>query len=429
MANQLFSMEPETAVLSIILKNPTTAFELNGLRFYMMASVSNQILMQEIETLIEKQLTPDPQLVLSSLEGSGNLDKIGGKAYLDFLLNKTYDESGLSEWIRLTTQSYKTRSLISTVSSIRAENITVDNIDTVISDTRRGLDNLMETAGGSDTLHVGDNVKKAFDEIVARTNNPGVRGFSWGISDIDVATGGKSGGDLWVIGGRPGQGKTAFICNSILEDGKNGVPSLVFEREMNYQTLMERLVAIDTGISLQNIRLGILTKEQVSQIATSLAKIKQYPIYLDTSYNSDLYYIQNTISKYKRLHNVGVVYLDYLQIIADRDNNQTQELGRITRLLKLATLEHNICVVSLSQLNRGVEMRDNKRPIMSDLRQSGNLEEDAEYVVGLYRDEYYNKQTKDKGLLEFIILKARNGPIGTLTTRFESESNRITQYK
>lgn len=422
-------MEPETAVLSIILKNPTCSFELNGLRFYMMASISNQVLMQEIETLIEKQLTPDPQLLLSSLEGSGNLDKVGGKAYLDFLLNKSYDESGLSEWIRLTTQSYKTRTLISTISGIRAENITVDNIDTIISDTRRSLDNILETSGGSDTLHVGDHVKKAFDEIVARTNNPGVRGYSWGISDIDVATGGKSAGDLWVIGGRPGQGKTAFICNSILEDGKNGVPSLVFEREMNYQTLMERLVAIDTGISLQNIRLGILTKDQVSQIAMSLAKIKQYPIFLDTSYNSDLYYIQNTISKYKRLYNISVVYLDYLQIIAERDNNQTQELGRITRLLKIATLEHNLCIISLSQLNRGVEMRDNKRPIMSDLRQSGNLEEDAEYVVGLYRDEYYNKQTKDKGLLEFIILKARNGPIGTLTTRFESESNRITQYK
>lgn len=430
MAEQLFSTEPEVAVLSIILKNPEMAFDLDGLRSFMLSSLSHQILLQEIESLVERQLQPDAHLVANSLESSGNLAKIGGKDYLDYLISQDkYNSDNLSEYVRIVTQSYKARSLISTISSVRAEKLTLDTVDTTISEVKRSLDGLMESAGGTDTYHIGDNVKKAFDEIIARTNNPGVRGFPWNISDINVATGGKSPGDYWVIGGRPGQGKTALICNSIMEDAKNGVPVLVFEREMNYQTMMERLISIDTGISIQNIRLGVLNQEQVKEISASLAKLKKYPIYLDTSFNSDLYYIQNTIAKYKSLHNIGIVYLDYLQLIAERGADQTAELGRISRTLKLSTLEYNICVIALSQLNRAVEMRENRRPIMSDIRQSGNIEEDADLVVGLYRDEYYNKETKYKGLMEFIILKHRNGPVGTITVRFETDSNRLLQYK
>jgi replicative DNA helicase len=430
MANKLFSQEPELAVLSIVLRNPKLAFDLGNLRSFMFSATALSIIAAEIENLLQKQLVPDPELLINSLDASGNLTKVGGREYIEQIIGlDKYNSESLHEWVSFVISGYKARSFISTVSSIKPENMTLDNVEDSISTVRRTLDTLMESSGGTDTVHIGDSIKKALDEIVARTSAPGIRGYSWGISDIDVATGGKSAGDFWIIGGRPGQGKTALICNSILQDGKNGIPSLIFEREMNYQTMLERLVAIDTGISLQNIRLGVLSSEQIKLIASSLARIRQYPIFLDTSYNSDLYYLQSTISRYKKLHNVGVVYLDYLQILANRDDNQTQELGKISRLLKLSTLEHNICVIAASQFNRSLEARDNKRPMMSDLRQSGNLEEDAEYVIGLYRDEYYNKETKHKNIMEFIILKARNGPVGTLSLKFEPESNRILQLK
>jgi replicative DNA helicase len=216
------------------------------------------------------------------------------------------------------------------------------------------------------------------------------------------------------------------LCNSILEDGKNNVPVLFFEKEMNYQSLVERLVAIDSGVSIQNIRLGILDKKQVDKIGESMRKIREYPIFIDTTFNSDIHYLESTIYKYKATKNIGVVYLDYLQLMAERDDNQTHELGRISRACKLLANDQGICIIGASQLNRGVEMRDNKRPMMSDLRQSGNLEEDADFVVALYRDEYYDKETKYKNLMEFIILKARNGPVGTITLKFDPESNIIT---
>jgi len=135
--------------------------------------------------------------------------------------------------------------------------------------------------------------------------------------------------------------------------------------------------------------------------------------------------MEAVIRKYKSIHDIKVAYIDYIQLMVERDTNQTQELGRVSRKLKLMANTLDMTIVSMSQLNREVEHRDNKRPVMSDIRQCGNLEEDADFVVGLYRDEYYNKDSKDKGKLEFIILKQRNGPTGTTILKFNQENNQI----
>ena len=135
--------------------------------------------------------------------------------------------------------------------------------------------------------------------------------------------------------------------------------------------------------------------------------------------------MEAVIRKYKSIHDIKVAYIDYIQLMVERDANQTQELGRVSRKLKLMANTLDMTIVSMSQLNREVEHRDNKRPVMSDIRQCGNLEEDADFVVGLYRDEYYNKDSKDKGKLEFIILKQRNGPTGTTILKFNQENNQI----
>jgi replicative DNA helicase len=425
MSDKLFSTEHEIAVLSTILKNPDLYYGAD-IRFFMMSAVPHQLIYQEIEVLNSKQLVSDLQMVSNSLDSSGNLSKVGGREYLDYLAAQDFKVENFKEYCNLLIRSYKGRVFVSEASKVKPDSLTLDNIDATIMSFRKTLDTLTEVSGGGGTVHIGDSIKKSFDEIVARTNNPGVRGHSWGIKDIDVTTGGKSPGEWWIIGGRPSQGKTALLCNSILEDGKNNVPVLFFEKEMNYQSLVERLVAIDSGVSIQNIRLGILDKKQVDKIGESMRKIREYPIFIDTTFNSDIHYLESTIYKYKATKNIGVVYLDYLQLMAERDDNQTHELGRISRACKLLANDQGICIIGASQLNRGVEMRDNKRPMMSDLRQSGNLEEDADFVVALYRDEYYDKETKYKNLMEFIILKARNGPVGTITLKFDPESNIIT---
>lgn len=428
MEDKLFSTEYEIAVLSILLRHPEMFYG-TDVRFFMMSAVPHQLIYQEIEALNSRQLVPDMYMVASSLDASGKLHMVGGKEYIDQLASKDFNPDNFKKYCSLLVASYKGAMLLSTASKIKADNLNLDNVDDAIRDFSRTLDSLSEATGGASTVHIGDGLKKSLEEIISRTANPGIRGHSWGIKDLDVATGGKSNGDWWVIGGRPSQGKTAILCNSILADGRNNVPVLFFEKEMNYQSLVERLVAIDSGVPLQNLRLGLITKEQVSQIGESMSRIRNYPIYIDTTFTSDLHYMENTIRKYKTMKDIQVVYIDYLQLMAERDENQTMELGRISRQCKLMANDLNLAMIGVSQLNRGVEAREDKRPIMSDLRQSGNLEEDADFVVGLYRDEYYNKETKYKNAMEYIILKARNGPVGTITLKFDPESNKVGSTK
>jgi replicative DNA helicase len=424
LADKLFSTEHEIAVLSTLLKYPELYYG-TGVRFFMMSSAPNQAIYHEIEVLNERQLVPDVQMVANSLDSSGTLPRVGGREYLDYLMAQEFNKENLKEYCNLLIASYKARVFVSSASKVKADSLTLDNVDDSIHEFRKTLDTLTEASGGGGTVHIGDGIKKAFDDIVARTANPGIRGASWGMKDIDVTTGGKCKGDLWIIGGRPGSGKTAVMCNSIVADGKAGVPVLFFEKEMNYQSLIERLVAIESGVPIQNIRLGILDKKQIEEIGMSLRRIREYPIYLDTTFNSDVHYMESTIYKYKASKGIEVVYIDYLQLLVERGDNQTAELGQVSRMGKLIANDQGVCVIAASQLNRSVENRENKRPVMSDLRQSGNLEEDADYVIGLYRDEYYNKDTKYKNMLEFSILKARNGPVGTITLKFDPESNRV----
>jgi replicative DNA helicase len=282
--------------------------------------------------------------------------------------------------------------------------------------------------GGIDTIHVSDITMDVFNDIMTRTQNPGIRGVSWGVASIDTVTGGKSPGDLVIVAGRPGSGKSSVVCNSVWADAQEGKASLIISREMKPKDLLERLISIDTGIPSTNIRLGVLNQSQINQIRDSLGKIKKFPIYLDGNFRTnDLYYMESVVNKFKKKHDIHNVYLDYLQIAADRDENQTMEIGRYTRLFKLMAEDMNICSILLSQLNRKVEERDDKRPMMSDMKQSGAIEEDADFVIGLYRDEYYNKETKYKNLMEYLILKNRNGPTGTVTVRFEAPSYRISE--
>lgn len=426
--NRLFSSDSEVIVLSTILKNPSLIHATNGLRFYMFSSSPHQALYQEFEELLDKQLQPDASLVIASLESKKAIDSVGGKKYIESILSREVKEESFPEFMKLVIDSYKARSLVSIASGIKSDKLTTNNIDDFIGNTRKALDGLVEIRSGLSTVHVSDVVVDTFEQIVARTKNPGIRGSSWGVESLDRATGGKSPGDVVIIAGRPGSGKSSAVINSILADGQNGIPSLLIEREMRTQELMERLISVDTAIPSTNIRLGILNQEQIDKVYASLGKLKKYPIYLDTNYKAaDPYYVESTVNKYRNKYGVEIVYLDHIQILTERGDEQTQDIGKLTRLFKILSNDLGICSVLLSQLNRNVESREDKRPMMSDMRQSGSIEEDADFVIGLYRDEYYNKESRYKGLMEYIILKHRNGPTGTVMTKFDGPTYKISE--
>lgn len=428
--SKLFSMDSEAIVLATILKNPNLIHSINGLKYYMFSSLPNQNLFKEFEDLKSRELLPVPDLVLGDLEAKNTLDSVGGKRYIDILLSKEVSVDSFNAFLVMVVSAFKGRSFLSALSDVKKDDLNVSNVDDMILATRGKLDSLLQMKETSHIYHVGDITHETFEEIVARMSKPGIRGATWGVGSLDKATGGKAPGDLWVISGRPGSGKTALICNSLLADGIAGVPSLLIEREMRKQELMERLISIDSGVHNDNIRLGVLNKEQIDRIYKSLERIKGLPIYIDVNHSAnDPLYMEGTINKYRDKHGVQNVYLDYVQLATERDNEQVQAIGRLTRLSKIMANNLNICMILLSQLNRNVESREDKRPMLSDMKMSGAIEEDADFVVGLYRDEYYNKETKYKNLMEYIILKHRNGPTGTVPVSFDGPTYRIGEAR
>jgi replicative DNA helicase len=359
MANKLFETDAEVIVISSILQVPDLVHNIDGLRYYMFSSTPHQTLFEEFEDLKDKQLATDFALVVNSLDSKNLLDKAGGRKYIELLVSKQVNTDTFVEMVKTVVASYKARSLISISSSIDKNKLTSANVDGHLQTMKQSLENLLAVNGQNDTLFLGDFVAEAFKEIEERVQTPGIRGHSWGSAELNKATGGKCGGDLLTIAGRPGMGKTALVMNSVLADGRNNIPSLVIEREMRKQELTERLISLDTDIPNTNIRLGLLNPEQMDKVRESLQRLKKMPIYVDTSYkSSDPYYIESTVNKFRNKHGIEVVYLDYIQILSDRTESQTQEIGQMTRLFKLMSNELGICSIILSQLNRGVEHRE-----------------------------------------------------------------------
>jgi len=425
----ILSIEPEIAVLSIILNNPDLIYNLEGLKSYMFVTTTHQNIFSIMRDIGEKHLTPDTAMLLNYAKSLNKLDSCGGEQYISHLKGQTYARENFTEFVSIVKNSYKLKTLLGLVSGLSIDSLKISTIDDSISQLQDNMTKLLTDSGGEGTYSLSALVKDSFNEIVDRVNNPGLRGSSTGIKKVDTMTGGFDGGDLWYIGARPGMGKSAFISCSALRAAKQGVPSLIFSKEMTRQPLMERFLSLETGIPLFNIREGLFKdpKNDMEMLREASKKMADYPLYIDLNFTSSPEQVEATIRKYHSLYNTGVVYIDYIQLLSERGEDQTQELGRISRKLKLLANQLDITAVVLSQLNRDVERRDNKRPVSADLRQCGNMEEDADFVIGLYRDEVYDKETKDKNKLEFIILKQRNGPTGMVKLGFDGTTAQVKE--
>jgi replicative DNA helicase len=427
--NSLFNQDAETAVLSIILQNPNCIYDIISLRHFMFSSLPNRTLFQVMQELSGDGLVPEINLIDQLLKSKNRDTEVGGKDYLNYLIKQTYSLQNLQQFVKIVVDSYKARSLIKILSEHADAPKTSDDIDTKLSSIREALDKLSDSSGGELTSTITDALKELWTDLIDRVKNPGIRGKTTGFDNLDRVTGGCSAGDLYVIAGRPSMGKSATICNMVYRQGLAKIPTMIFSLEMRKGTLMERLVSIDTGISLTDIKLGLLTQEKLNVVSNSIKKLKELPIYIDSNFNAKIEYMVSTIRKYRKLYGVEVVYIDYIQLMSERGADATSELGRISRAFKLLANSLGITIIILSQLNRDVEKRDDKHPMLSDLRQSGNIEEDADIVILLYRPFVYSGSMKEKGIMEWGVSKNRNGPIGTVLADFEDTTNRLTEKK
>ena len=292
-------------------------------------------------------------------------------------------------------------------------------VDQILEDTEKKIFDLLQKKSSEDFVPIRDVVLNVIDKIELAAKHKGtVTGLATGFYDLDYKTSGFQPSDLILVAARPSMGKTAFVLNLAQYIAvKNKVPTAIFSLEMSKDQHVNRLLSMESKVDSQLIRTGNLSANDWEKLIESAGDISKAPLIIDDTPGISISELRSKCRKFKLENDLGLVIIDYLQLMSGgskRTDSRQQEISEISRSLKALAREINAPVIALSQLSRACETRPDHRPILSDLRESGAIEQDADVVMFIYRDDYYNKDTDKKNISEIIIAKQRNGPIGTV---------------
>lgn len=399
----------------------------------------HQIIYQHIHRLIERSQPADIVTVGESLESNSELNTVGGLEYLGLLAESTPTAANIRGYAQIIRERSIMRSLVE---------VGTDIVDNALSPQGRDAQQLLDEseskifqiaeAGKNDRIGFTDikellpQVAERIDQLFQRDNPSDVTGIPTGYKDLDMMTSGLQPGDLIIIAGRPSMGKTSLalnICEYVAID--TGLPSAVFSMEMGSTQLVSRLIGSVGKLNQHKMRTGQLDDNDWEKLSYALGQLNEAPIFIDEGSALNPYEVR---ARARRLHKqcgrLGLIVIDYLQLMgsAGSTENRATEISEISRSLKALAKELNVPVIALSQLNRSVEQRPDKRPVMSDLRESGAIEQDADVIMFIYRDEVYNPETPDKGIAEIILAKQRNGPVGRVKLTFFGEYTKFENY-
>lgn len=301
-----------------------------------------------------------------------------------------------------------------------------DTLDDIMNMTEKKIFNIMQSQGGGDFVPVKQVVINVLENIEKASKTKGnTTGIPTGFRDLDYQTSGMQPSDLVLIAARPSMGKTAFVLNLAEHMAfKKKVTVAIFSLEMSKEQLINRILSIESRVSSQLLRTGNLEDDDWDKIVEAAQYISNSKLIVDDTPGISIQELRSKCRKYKLEHNLGVVIIDYLQLMSAGDRapeSRQQQISDISRSLKALARELNVPVIALSQLSRAVEQRPDHRPMLSDLRESGAIEQDADVVMFLYRDYYYDKQTEKPDVAEVIIAKQRNGPVGTVELKWIAE--------
>lgn len=394
---------------------------------------SHQEVYKAIIYLSENKKVVDVITMTTFLQNEGLLDDMGGVRFLYELVNQVSCLSNMEDYIGLIQDKYLRRTLIKLgyqiVNSGYATNTSLENI---VQDLETEVFNLTKQNETKQILSSSELLATVFQDLKNKATKTDLAGISSGFYDFDALTQGFQKSDLIIIAGRPSMGKTAFCLNTAVNILKlSQLPILFFSLEMSKEQLIYRLLAMETSINSMRLKSANIKQLEWDNLNTVIKRFSQLPLFIDDTSNINVVDIRIKIKKLLLQHKkLGVVIIDYLQLMENshhisKNFNRVQELSQITRALKNIAREFNVPIIVLSQLSRSVESRINKRPILSVLRESGSIEQDADLVVMLYRDEYYNLKTEEPNITELIICKHRNGPIGTSKLKFEPAYTRF----
>lgn len=432
------SIEAEQAVLGgLMLDNHAwdhVADRISEVDFY---RPDHRAIYRVMSDLVLQSKPLDIITVSESLERNKDLDSVGGLAYLGGLANNTPTAANISAYADIVRE----RSILRRLSEVGGEiaESAFDpggrNARDLLDEAERKVFSIAESGmhSGLGPQPIAEVLARTVDRIdtLFHTHSP-ITGIASGFVDFDKMTSGMQASDLIIIAGRPSMGKTTFAMN-IAEHAvmENNLPVLIFSMEMPAESLAMRMLASMGRIEQQRIRTGQLEDDDWPRLTSAISMMSSKKLLIDDSGALSPFEVRARARRVSRAYGgLGMIVIDYLQLmrVPGSSEHRAAEISEISRSLKSLARELNVPVVVLSQLNRGLEQRPEKRPVMSDLRESGAIEQDADLIVFIYRDEVYHKDSNDKGTAEIIIAKQRNGPIGTVRLTFLGHYSRFENY-
>ncbi|MGO1068962.1 replicative DNA helicase [Lysobacter sp. CA199] len=429
------SIEAEQAVLGGLMLAPDAydrvADQIVEEDFYRR---DHQLIYRAIRELAEKSRPFDAVTLGEWFESQGLTEQVAGGAYLIELATTTPSAANITAYAEIVRDKAVMRKLIEVGTEIVNDGFQPDGRDSgeILAKAEQQVFAIAEAGarGRTDFTPVTKALSEAFDMLQTRYANGGsVTGIPTGYTEFDEMTAGLQNTDLLILAARPAMGKTAFALN-IAEHAafRTKKAVAVFSMEMSASQLALRLISSVGRVNAQRLRSGQLEDEDWARVTGAIRQLREVKIFIDDTPGLSPEVLRAKSRRLKREHDLGLIVIDYLQLMSVPGNNENRatEISEISRSLKHLAKELNLPVIALSQLNRSLEQRADKRPVMADLRESGAIEQDADVIVFIYRDDYYNKETSpDKGLAEVIIGKQRSGPTGSLKLKFFGEYTRF----
>ncbi|OIJ91965.1 replicative DNA helicase [Streptomyces colonosanans] len=401
---------------------------LKGHDFYRPA---HETIYQAILDLYAKGEPADPITVAAELTKRGEITKVGGASYLHTLVQTVPTAANAEYYAQIVHERAVLRRLVEAGTRITQMGYAADgDIDEIVNSAQSEIFAVTEQRTAEDYLPLSEIMEGALDEIEAIGSRSGeMTGVPTGFTDLDQLTNGLHPGQMIIIAARPAMGKSTLALDFARAASiKHNLPSVIFSLEMGRNEIAMRLLSAEARVALHHMRSGTMTDEDWTRLARRMPDVSAAPLYIDDSPNLSMMEIRAKCRRLKQRNDLKLVVIDYLQLMqsgSKRSESRQQEVSEMSRNLKLLAKELELPVIALSQLNRGPEQRTDKKPMVSDLRESGSIEQDADMVILLHREDAYEKESPRAGEADIIVGKHRNGPTATITVAFQGHYSRF----
>jgi replicative DNA helicase len=426
------NLEAEQAVLGAILLDSdaliTVTERIGADDFYRTA---HQHIFNAMLELAHENEPVDLITLTARLADKKQLEDIGGVSYLSQLANAVPTAANVDYYAQIVEDKSMLRRLIRTATQIVSDGYAgEEDVSQLLGEAEKRILEIANRKSNSGFVSIRDVLMDVFERIEFLYNHKGgTTGIPSGFPDLDRMTSGFQRSDLIIVAARPSVGKTAFSLNIAQNVGVRAKETVaIFSLEMGAAQLVQRMICAEANVDATRLRTGALEGDDWEKLTMAIGTLSEANIYIDDTPSITVAEIRAKCRRLKQEKGLGLILIDYLQLISGRGKpgeNRQQEVSEISRTLKQIARELDVPVIALSQLSRSVEQRQDKRPMMSDLRESGSIEQDADIVAFLYRDDYYDKETEKKNIIEIIIAKQRNGPVGTVELAFLKNFNKF----